>query len=37
LPEPKKLVVVPGANHLFTGKTDQLGDALVQVLRDDVG
>jgi uncharacterized protein len=32
LPEPKKLVVVPGANHLFNGKTEQLGEALARAL-----
>jgi alpha/beta superfamily hydrolase len=32
LPEPKKLMVVSGANHLFNGKAEQLGEALARVL-----
>lgn len=32
LPEPKTLVVVPGADHFFTGKTDELGAAVSEWL-----
>jgi alpha/beta superfamily hydrolase len=32
LPEPKALVVVPGATHLFTGKVDEVGRAIVAML-----
>jgi alpha/beta superfamily hydrolase len=28
LPEPRKLVVIPGSDHFFTGKTDALGAAI---------
>ena len=31
--EPKRLVVVPGANHLFSGRVDEVGRALEQMLR----
>ena len=31
--EPKRLVVVPGANHLFSGKVEEVGRALEQMLR----
>lgn len=34
LPEPKELVVVEGADHLFTGRTQELGQALEDLLGD---
>jgi alpha/beta superfamily hydrolase len=34
LKEPKELVVIDGANHLFDGKATQVGDALEDLLRD---
>jgi alpha/beta superfamily hydrolase len=34
LPPPKKLAIVPGANHLFKDKMPELGAALVDVLED---
>lgn len=33
--EPKELVVIDGADHLFDGKTAEVGDALVDLLEDD--
>ena len=33
LPEPKRLVVVPGANHLFSGRVEEVGRALDEMLR----
>jgi uncharacterized protein len=32
LPEPKRLVVVPGANHLFSGRVEDVGRALEEML-----
>ena len=34
LPEPKELVVVDGADHLFEGKTPEVGEALEDLLGD---
>jgi len=34
LHEPKELVVIDGAGHLFEGKTQEVGDALEDLLRD---
>jgi alpha/beta superfamily hydrolase len=34
LKEPKELVVIDGANHLFEGKTEEVGDALADLLGD---
>jgi alpha/beta superfamily hydrolase len=34
LKEPRELVVVDGADHLFDGKTSELGDAVDDLLRD---
>jgi uncharacterized protein len=34
LPEPKDLVVIDGANHLFDGKTIEVGDAIEDLLED---
>ena len=34
LKEPKELVVIDGANHLFEGKTEEVGDALEDLLKD---
>jgi alpha/beta superfamily hydrolase len=34
LKEPKELVVVDGANHLFDGKATEVGDALEDLLGD---
>lgn len=34
LPEPKELVVVDGADHLFDGKVSEVGDALEDLLQD---
>ncbi len=34
LHEPKELVVIDGANHLFEGKTQEVGDALEDLLSD---
>jgi alpha/beta superfamily hydrolase len=34
LPPPKKLAIVPGANHLFKDKMPELGAALIDVLDD---
>jgi alpha/beta superfamily hydrolase len=34
LPEPKELVVIDGANHLFEGKTAEVGEALEELLGD---
>lgn len=34
LKEPKELVVIDGANHLFDGKTDEVGEALADLLGD---
>jgi alpha/beta superfamily hydrolase len=34
LKEPKELVVIDGANHLFEGKTQEVGDALEDLLKD---
>ena len=32
--EPKELVVIDGANHLFDGKTQEVGEALEELLAD---
>ena len=34
LEEPKELVVIDGATHLFEGKTEEVGDALAELLGD---
>jgi alpha/beta superfamily hydrolase len=34
LPEPKELVVIDGADHLFDGKTSEVGDAVEDLLGD---
>ena len=34
LKEPKELVVIDGANHLFEGKTPEVGEALEDLLGD---
>jgi hypothetical protein len=34
LPEPKELVVIDGADHLFDGKTSEVGDAIEDLLQD---
>jgi len=34
LKEPKELVVIDGANHLFEGKTEEVGEALEELLGD---
>lgn len=34
LKEPKELVVIDGANHLFEGKAEEVGDALAELLGD---
>jgi alpha/beta superfamily hydrolase len=34
LAEPKKLAIVPGANHLFTGKVDEGAEALREIVAD---
>src|SRR5512142_3464046 len=34
LPEPKELVVIEGADHLFDGKTTEVGDTLEDLLGD---
>jgi hypothetical protein len=34
LPEPKELVVIDGADHLFDGKTSEVGDAIEDLLAD---
>jgi len=34
LSEPKELVVIDGADHLFDGKVPEVGDALVDLLED---
>src|SRR4029453_5187026 len=34
LKEPKELVVIDGANHLFEGKTAEVGEALEDLLGD---
>ena len=34
LKEPKELVVIDGANHLFEGKTEEVGEALSDLLGD---
>jgi uncharacterized protein len=37
LHEPKELAVIDGANHLFDGKTEEVGEALEDLLFDYVG
>lgn len=32
--EPKKLVILPGADHFFTGRTDEMREALAEWLRE---
>jgi uncharacterized protein len=34
LPEPKELVVIDGADHLFDGKASEVGDAIEDLLKD---
>lgn len=34
LPEPKELVVIDGADHLYDGKTQEAGEALEDLLQD---
>jgi alpha/beta superfamily hydrolase len=34
LPEPKELVVIDRASHLFEGQASEVGDALVDLLED---
>jgi uncharacterized protein len=34
LPEPKRLVLVPGAEHFFHGKLDQLGQAITEWMEE---
>jgi fermentation-respiration switch protein FrsA (DUF1100 family) len=34
LPEPKELVVIDGADHLFDGKASEVGDAIEDLLQD---
>jgi alpha/beta superfamily hydrolase len=34
LKEPRELVVIDGANHLFEGKTEEVGEALADLLGD---
>jgi alpha/beta superfamily hydrolase len=37
LQEPKELVVIDAADHLFDGKTQEVGDALEDLLADYTG
>ena len=37
IPEPKELVVIDGADHLFEGKTQEVGEALEDLLSDFEG
>jgi alpha/beta superfamily hydrolase len=34
LPEPKELVVIDAADHMFDGRTSEVGDAVVDLLED---
>ena len=34
MPEPKELVVIDGASHLFDGKVLEVGDAIEDLLGD---
>ena len=34
LAEPKELVVIDGADHLFDGKVSEVADAIVDLLQD---
>lgn len=34
LPEPKELVIIDGADHLFDGKVSEVGDAIEDLLQD---
>jgi alpha/beta superfamily hydrolase len=34
IPEPKELVVIDAADHLFDGKTPEVGDAIEDLLKD---
>ena len=34
LSEPKELVVIDGADHLFDGKVSEVGDAIEDLLQD---
>jgi len=34
LPEPKELVVIDGADHLFDGKVSEVGEAIEDLLQD---
>jgi fermentation-respiration switch protein FrsA (DUF1100 family) len=37
LREPKQLVVVPGANHLFNGQVEEVGRAITGMFADTPG
>jgi uncharacterized protein len=37
LREPKRLIVVPGANHLFNGQVEEVGDAITQLFANTPG
>jgi alpha/beta superfamily hydrolase len=37
LKEPKELIVIDAADHLFDGKTEEVGDALADLLSDFTG
>jgi uncharacterized protein len=37
LPEPKRLVIVPGASHLFNGQVEEVGRAMTELLGDGRG
>jgi len=37
LPEPKELAIIDGANHLFEGRTVEVGEALEDLLGDFSG
>jgi fermentation-respiration switch protein FrsA (DUF1100 family) len=34
LPEPKELVVIDGADHVFDGKSSEIGDAIEDLMQD---
>ena len=34
IPEPKELIVIDRANHLFEGQAAEVGDALADLLED---
>lgn len=35
LPAPKRLIVIPGANHLFTGRERLVGEAVASLFREE--